>query len=176
MVTRGLDRQVRYITSGPSPLPFTPLSFIFFISKMATVCALFHSALAPNTPCPFCHHSNGPYKGVTNTPETPNQAQYTPVAPGTVTALRQTIGTGNAYRAAKAAAVPPIPTPGTPQPLSVTRFHVRIAHASYSKSTPSKALWATFTDGWFVAINNDKACDHRTAKRDALGSGARPVH
>ena len=62
------------------------------------------------------------------------------MAPGTATALRQTIGTGNAYRAAKAAVVPHIPTPATPQPLSVTRFHVTVAHAYYSESTPPKAL------------------------------------
>ena len=96
---------------------------------MATVCAIFHSALAPNTPDPFCHHSNdlcGDHSGIASTPDPPNQAQYTPLAPGTVTALRQTIGTGNAYRAAKAAVVPPIPTPGTLQPLSVMRFHVRV--------------------------------------------------
>jgi hypothetical protein len=34
----------------------------------------------------------------------PGQAQYTPVASGTVANLRQTIGSGNIYRAAKAAA------------------------------------------------------------------------
>jgi hypothetical protein len=34
-----------------------------------------------------------------------------PAAPGTVTALRQTIGTGNAYRAAKEAAVRAPPRP-----------------------------------------------------------------
>ena len=141
---------------------------------MTTVCALFHSALAPNTSCPFCHHSNDPYgglSGVAGTPDPPNQAQYTPVAPGTVSALRQTIGTGNAYRAAKAAAVPPIPTPGTPQPLSVTRFHVRVAHASYSESTPSKALWAVFTDGWFVAINNDKPVTFEQLKETFRAQG-----
>jgi hypothetical protein len=33
-------------------------------------------------------------------------------------------GSGNAHRAAKVAAAPP--TPGTPQPLSVTKFHVRL--------------------------------------------------
>jgi len=114
--------------------------YIYFTSKMVIVCALFHSALAPNTSCPFCHHSNDPYggpSGVAGTPDPSNQAQYTLVVPGTVSALRQTIDTGNAYRAAKAAAVSPIlPTPGTPQPLSMTRFHVRVAHAYYSESTP----------------------------------------
>ena len=78
------------------------------------------------------------------------------MAPGTVTALRQTIRTGNAHRAVKAVAVSPISTPGTPQPLSVTRFRVRVAHAYYSESISPKAQWAVFTDGWFVAINNDK--------------------
>jgi hypothetical protein len=106
---------------------------------MATVYALFHSGLAPNTPCAFCHHLNDPCRGpsdVAGILDPPNQAQHIPVAPGTVTALRQTIGTGNAYRVTKAAAVPPILTPGTPQSLSMTRFHVRVAHAYYSESTP----------------------------------------
>jgi hypothetical protein len=38
----------------------------------------------------------------------------------------------------------------------VTKFHVRVAHAYYSDTTPSKAQWAVFTDGWFVATNNNK--------------------
>ena len=142
---------------------------------MVIVCALFHSALAPNTSCPFCHHSNDPYggpSGVAGTPDPSNQAQYTLVVPGTVSALRQTIDTGNAYRAAKAAAVSPIlPTPGTPQPLSMTRFHVRVAHAYYSESTLSKALWAVFTDGWFVAINNDKPMTFEQLKETFRAQG-----
>ena len=74
---------------------------------MATVCALFHSSLAPNNPCPFCHHINNPLgaPAALPAPQTPPTKPSTPpVAPGTVAALRQTIGTGNAYRAAKAAA------------------------------------------------------------------------
>jgi hypothetical protein len=58
---------------------------------MAAVYAFFHSGLALNTPCPFYHHINNPYQGpsgVTGTPDPPNQAQHTPVAPGTVNALR----------------------------------------------------------------------------------------
>jgi hypothetical protein len=75
-------------------------------------------------------------------------------APGTVATLRQTIGSGNAHRAAKIAATPL--SPSTPQSLSVTKFHVRVAHAYYSASTPPKAEWAVFTDGWFVGIHNNK--------------------
>jgi hypothetical protein len=141
---------------------------------MATVCALFHSGLAPNILCPFCHHSNDPYRGpsdVAGTPDPSNQVQYTPVVPGTVTALRQIIGTGNTYRAAKAAAVLLISTPGTPQPLSMTRFHVRVTHVYYSESTLSKALWAVFTDGWFVAINNDKSVTFEQLKETFRAQG-----
>lgn len=74
---------------------------------MATICALFYSTLASNTFCPFCYHTNNPLggpRGVTGTPDPFNQAQYTPVIPGTVTALRQIITNNNAYRAVKAAA------------------------------------------------------------------------
>jgi hypothetical protein len=88
------------------------------------------------------------------TQDPPSQAHYVPVAPGTVANLRQTIGSGNTYRAAKAAAAPT--TPGTPLLLNVTKFHVRVAHAYYSDTTPPKTQWAVFTDGWFVATNNNK--------------------
>ena len=92
------------------------------------------------------------------------------MAPGTVTALSQTIGTGNAYRAAKAVAAP-ITTPGMAQPLSVTKFHVRVAHAYYSESTPPKARWAIFTDGWFVAINHNKPMTFKQLKETFQAQG-----
>jgi hypothetical protein len=53
----------------------------------------------------------------------------------------------------------------------VTRFHVRVAHAYYSESTPSKALWAVFTDGWFVAINNDKPMTFEQLKETFRAQG-----
>jgi len=140
---------------------------------MATVCTLFHSSLAPNNPCPFCHHINNPlgcHAGVAGTPDPSNQAQYTPVAPGTVAALSQTIGTGNAYRAAKAAASS-VTAPGTPQPLSVTKFHVRVTHAHYSESTPPKAQWAVFTDGWFVTINHNRPMTFEQLKETFRAQG-----
>lgn len=74
----------------------------------------------------------------------PGQAQYTSTAPETVANLRQTIGSGNAYRGIKASAA--LTTPGTPPPLSVTKFYVRVAHAYYSdttRTTPrANDIWA----------------------------------
>lgn len=114
----------------------------------AMTCALFHSALALNTPCPFCHWINNPSAGSFGMPgilsqqaqdppnqaqNPPGQAQYTSTAPETVANLRQTIGSGNAYRGIKASAA--LTTPGTPPPLSVTKFYVRVAHAYYSDTT-----------------------------------------
>jgi hypothetical protein len=77
------------------------------------------------------------------------QAQYTPIPPGTVTTLRQTIGTGNALKSKSSG-----PTHPLPPTLDVTKFHVRVAHAKYS-GTPPVTTWTVFNDGWFVAINNN---------------------
>jgi hypothetical protein len=101
----------------------------------------------------------------------PGQAQYTPVASGTVANLRQTIGSGNIYRAAKAAAAPPRGAPERDQiprqscPGLLLRF----------PPNPKKAQWAVFTDGWFVAINNDKPMTFKQL-RDVPGSGAGSIH
>jgi hypothetical protein len=141
---------------------------------MATVCALFHSGLAPNIPCPFCHHINntlGEPAGVAGTPDPPNQAQYAPVAPGTVAAPRQMIGVGNAYHIPKETVALSVTTLGNPQPLSVTKFHVKVAHAYYSEPTPLKAQWAVFADGWFVAINHNKPTTFEQLKETFRAQG-----
>jgi hypothetical protein len=57
------------------------------------------------------------------------------------------------------------------QPLSVTKFHVRVAHAYYSESTPPKAQWAVFTDGWFVAINHNKPMTFKQLKETFQAQG-----
>jgi hypothetical protein len=113
-----------------------------------------HSSLTPGVACPFCHQipsttasATAPAQPIA-TANTP--AQYTPVTAGTVAALRQTIGSGNALKSK---------TPGGSQPtippLDVTKFHVRVAHARYTDKMPPQTLWTVFTDGWFVAINNN---------------------
>ena len=62
------------------------------------------------------------------------------MAPGTIANLRQIIGSGNTYRATKAAKAAVAPTTlGTHPPLNMTKFHVRVAHASYSDTTSLKA-------------------------------------
>jgi hypothetical protein len=113
-----------------------------------------HSSLTLGAACPFCHQipsTNSPATAPAQSIATANTlAQYTPVAAGTVAALRQTIGSGNALKSK---------TPGGSQPiiplLDVTKFHVRVAHARYTDQTPPQTLWTVFTDGWFVAINNN---------------------
>src|SRR3954471_17204261 len=101
---------------------------------MTTVCTLLHPSLVPNTSCPFCHHSNEPYEspsGVTDTLGLPNQSQYTlwhpvpllpsikPLTLATLTCCKGGGSTSYSYS-------------GYSSALSVTRFHVRVVHASYS--------------------------------------------
>jgi hypothetical protein len=93
------------------------------------------------------------------------QAQYTPIPPGTVTALRQTIGTGNALKSKSSGATQPLPPA-----LDVTKFHVRVAHAKYS-GTPPVTTWTVFNDGWFVAINNNTPVTFEALKETFRAKG-----
>jgi hypothetical protein len=113
-----------------------------------------HLSLAPGVACPFCHQilsTNAPATAPAQPIATANApVQYTPIAAGTVAALRQTIGSGNTLKSKTTGGSHP-----TIPPLDVTKFHVRVAHAIYTDKTPLQTLWTVFTDGWFVAINNN---------------------
>ena len=60
----------------------------------------------------------------------------TPVPPGTVVALRQTVGAGNALKWKPSRAIQP-----QPPALDFIKFHVRVAHARYSGDAPVTLLW-----------------------------------
>lgn len=146
---------------------------------MAFHCSVFHTTLAPGTPCPLCQYYHNPGAGPskssqsndeippttvsiiptpTPTPIPAEQAQYTPVTAGTVATVRQTIGKVNAYRA-----TPPAKkaTPEDhPTPQEFTKFGIRVAHARYlpradpESTSPPALAWTVYTDQWGCAINN----------------------
>jgi hypothetical protein len=117
---------------------------------MALRCSIFHTTLAPGTPCPICQYYRNPSAGPSNsshssdeipptmvsilptpTPtSTPaGQARYTPVTAATIATVRQTIGKVNTDRA-----TPPVKkeTPEDhPPPHEFTKFGIRVAHARY---------------------------------------------
>jgi hypothetical protein len=127
-----------------------------------------HSILIAGSQCPFCHASPaGSSSTASNIPREPlsGQSQYTPVTAGTVAALRQTVGQGNAARAkavasARATLGPQLPT--------VYKFAVRVAHASY-EGDPPMTKWTVWAEGWTVAITHNSATSFYTLK-DTLRS------
>src|SRR4051794_5660908 len=76
-----------------------------------TVPTFHHSSLASGAICPFCQPN--PTASMSNsTPmqqPTSTQAQYTPIPPGTVAALRQTISTSNALKSKSSGVIQPLP-------------------------------------------------------------------
>ena len=66
--------------------------------------------------------------------------------------------------------------PSTPCFPFVDHISLVVIHRGNPPITPSKALWAVFTDGWFVAINNDKPVTFGQLNKDVPGSEARPIH
>jgi hypothetical protein len=90
--------------------------------------------------------------------KTVSQAQYTPVAAGTVASLRQTIGKGKGNRATT-----PAISASTSEAtgLEMIRFSVRVAHARYLPRTtpeaPPAVAWSVYNDSWNVAITASKS-------------------
>jgi hypothetical protein len=130
-----------------------------------------HSILIAGSQCPFCNASPADSSSTaSNTPQQPlpSQSQYTPVTAGTVAALRQTVGQGNAARArAVASARASNPALG-PQLPTMYKFAVRVAHASY-EGDPPMTKWAVWAEGWTVAITHNSTTSFYTLK-DTLRS------
>ena len=87
---------------------------------------------------PFCHQN--PTASTSNNAlvqqliaSASTQAQYTPIPPGTVTTLRQTIGTGNALKSKSSGATQPLPP--------ALDVNVRVAHAKYSGTHRTSGPW-----------------------------------
>jgi hypothetical protein len=125
------------------PQATPPIKMATSTTPCPTVPTFHYSSLASGVICPF--YQQNPTASTSNS--TPvqqpiviasTQAQYTPIPPNTVAALRQTIGTDNALKSKSLGVTQPLPPA-----LDVTKFHVRVTHAKYS-NTPPVTTWTVF--------------------------------
>jgi hypothetical protein len=130
-----------------------------------------HSILIAGSQCPFCTSSPaGSSSTASNLPQESlsSRSQYTPVTAGTVAALRQTVGQGNAARAKAVASARASNLALGSQLPTVYKFAVRVAHASY-EGDPPMTKWTVWAEGWTVAITHNSATSFYTLK-DTLRS------
>jgi hypothetical protein len=96
--------------------------------------------------------------------------KYTPVTAGTVAALRQTVGQGNAARAKAIASARASNLALGPQLPTVYKFAVRVAHASY-EGDPPMTKWTVWAEGWTVAINHNSTTSFSNLKNTLRNQG-----